>query len=395
MAITGRGGVSLEDAWAGGAHAYLGICVPSFPNMFVMYGPNTNTSGGSIIFYLENQAAYIRRSLEEMSARGAGAIEVRADAEASYDRDVQHRFAGTAWTRCDSWYRDERGRIIANWPGYMREYAQALKRPDVSRFTFAAADRARGGRPGEPLRLRDRRRRLGRVRARQPALRGPVGERAAARGRRQGPLAEGQDPGGLPPAVPHQARLGLRDRAGAPRRRARAVCPPGQDARRLELDERDALRQGAPARLRRLGGTGRTGMGLPRRPSLFHPCRGQRARRLGVPRRRRAAARLRAALAANAEPAAAGRQRGGGDPPHRRLQRPRAGRRLDVPGDPAQRGALQRRRRVPAAGDDASEPRGPHEGRGAGHRARGRAGGRCSGRARTARRRRSCARSAR
>ena len=139
MAITGREGNSLEDAWEGGAHAYLGMCVPSFPNMFVMYGPNTNTSGGSIIFYLEAQAAFLRRSLEEMAARGAGAIEVRAEAEAEYDRGVQHRFAGTAWTQCDSWYRDERGRIVANWPGYMREYADAVARPDVGRFRFEHA----------------------------------------------------------------------------------------------------------------------------------------------------------------------------------------------------------------------------------------------------------------
>jgi cation diffusion facilitator CzcD-associated flavoprotein CzcO len=137
MAITGRAGRSLEDDWAGGAHAHLGMCVPSFPNMFVMYGPNTNTSGGSIIFYLETQAAYIRQAVEQLSARGAGAIEVRAEVEAAYDHAVQHRFAGTAWTRCDSWYRDEQGRIVANWPGYMREYHQQAERLDASAFRFA------------------------------------------------------------------------------------------------------------------------------------------------------------------------------------------------------------------------------------------------------------------
>ena len=40
------------------------------------------------------------------------------------DRETQARFAGTAWIECDSWYRDETGRIVANWPGYMREYAE-------------------------------------------------------------------------------------------------------------------------------------------------------------------------------------------------------------------------------------------------------------------------------
>jgi cation diffusion facilitator CzcD-associated flavoprotein CzcO len=141
MAITGRGGRSLEETWQGGAHAHLGICVPSFPNMFVMYGPNTNTSGGSIIFYLETQAAYLRQAIQQLTARGAGAIEVRAEVEAASDHAVQHRFAGTAWTACDSWYRDAQGRIVTNWPGYMREYAEQAARLDASQFEFAPLPR--------------------------------------------------------------------------------------------------------------------------------------------------------------------------------------------------------------------------------------------------------------
>ncbi|HEY0517358.1 MAG TPA: NAD(P)/FAD-dependent oxidoreductase [Solirubrobacteraceae bacterium] len=137
MAINGRDGVELSDVWAAGAHAHLGICVPGFPNMFVMYGPNTNTSGGSIIFYLETQAAYLRQALTQTRARGARAIEVRADVEAAADRALQQRFAGTAWTRCDSWYRDEHGRIVANWPGYMREYKKQAAQLDATQYSFS------------------------------------------------------------------------------------------------------------------------------------------------------------------------------------------------------------------------------------------------------------------
>ena len=60
---------------------------PAFPNMFILYGPNTNTSGGSIIFYLETQTAYVRQALQQLRARGAGAIEVRAEVEAASDRE--------------------------------------------------------------------------------------------------------------------------------------------------------------------------------------------------------------------------------------------------------------------------------------------------------------------
>jgi hypothetical protein len=107
--------------------------------MFVMYGPNTNTSGGSIIVYLEAQAAYIRQALQHLRARGAGAIEVRAEVEQASDRALQARFGGTAWARCDSWYRDERGRNVANWPGYMREYLAQTRELDPSEYLFAPA----------------------------------------------------------------------------------------------------------------------------------------------------------------------------------------------------------------------------------------------------------------
>ena len=137
MAITGREGRGLDQEWAGGAHAHLGICVPHFPNMFVLYGPNTNTSGGSIIFYLETQVAYVRQALQHLAARGSAAIEVRADVEAAGDRALQHRFAGTAWTECDSWYRDGKGRIVANWPGYMREYLRQAATLEPAQYNFA------------------------------------------------------------------------------------------------------------------------------------------------------------------------------------------------------------------------------------------------------------------
>lgn len=58
MEIVGAQGQTLREAWARSPHAHLGVAVPGFPSMFVMYGPNTNTSAGSMIVYLEAQAAY-------------------------------------------------------------------------------------------------------------------------------------------------------------------------------------------------------------------------------------------------------------------------------------------------------------------------------------------------
>ena len=136
MEITGPGGQSLEESWSDGAHAYLGMTVPGFPSMFVLYGPNTNTSGGSIIRYLENQIRYVREALQEARRRGTSAVEVREDVERAYDEDLQARFPGTAWTRCDSWYRDSTGRIVTNWPGYMRDYEERTRRVDPADYVF-------------------------------------------------------------------------------------------------------------------------------------------------------------------------------------------------------------------------------------------------------------------
>lgn len=126
MQITGRDG-TLQEAWSEGAHAHLGMTVPGFPSLFLLYGPNTNTSGGSIITFLEAQAGYVRQALDLVRAQGGGAIEVRQEVEAASDRELQAEFSGSAWLSCDSWYRDASGRIVTNWPRQMHEYVAATR----------------------------------------------------------------------------------------------------------------------------------------------------------------------------------------------------------------------------------------------------------------------------
>ena len=70
-----------------------------------------------------------------MRDRAAAAIEVRPEVQAASDREVQARFAGTAWLECDSWYRDEHGRIVTNLPGYMTEYFARVATIDPAEYT--------------------------------------------------------------------------------------------------------------------------------------------------------------------------------------------------------------------------------------------------------------------
>ena len=148
MEVTGAGGASLRETWRDGARAYLGMAVPGYPSMFIMYGPNTNTSGGSILVYLEAQAAYLRQALKHVEAQGAAALDVRPEVATAEDQAVQARFGGTAWTRCDSWYRNASGRVVANWPGYMREYLARTARVDPADFRFLARPEPAGARAG-------------------------------------------------------------------------------------------------------------------------------------------------------------------------------------------------------------------------------------------------------
>ena len=61
MAVTGEAGVDLHEVWSDGARAHLGVSTPGFPNLFLIYGPNTNLGGSSIIGMMEAQAGYIAR----------------------------------------------------------------------------------------------------------------------------------------------------------------------------------------------------------------------------------------------------------------------------------------------------------------------------------------------
>ncbi|MEU8634895.1 NAD(P)/FAD-dependent oxidoreductase [Amycolatopsis sp. NPDC048633] len=138
MTVTGLGGRSLRDAWSGGARAYLGITVPGFPNMFCVYGPNTNLGAGSIIYMIERQARYIRQAVEQLARPGVSYVDVRADVEERYDREVQRRLGDSVWSACTSWYRQADGRVTTNWPGLVTEYDRRTRRLDVGDYRVVA-----------------------------------------------------------------------------------------------------------------------------------------------------------------------------------------------------------------------------------------------------------------
>ena len=79
LEIEGLGGRKLEDVWRDGAEAYLGMAAAGFPNLFMLYGPNTNLGHNSIIFMIECQVGYIVRCLRELARRDLAWLDVRPD----------------------------------------------------------------------------------------------------------------------------------------------------------------------------------------------------------------------------------------------------------------------------------------------------------------------------
>ncbi|MCR3722950.1 MULTISPECIES: flavin-containing monooxygenase [Prauserella salsuginis group] len=139
MTINGLGGRELAETWRDGARAHLGITVPGFPNMFLMYGPNTNLGGSSIVYMLESQARYIRDAVAMLRSRPGRYLDVRPEVEHAWDESVQRRLARSVWTRCRSWYRAAGGRVVSNWPGRTREYRTRTRRVHLADFRVGSA----------------------------------------------------------------------------------------------------------------------------------------------------------------------------------------------------------------------------------------------------------------
>lgn len=128
--ITGRDGTRLAEVWKGGASAYEGISVAGFPNLFILYGPNTNLGHNSIIFMIEAQIRFVLSCLARLREPGVRWIDVRTEAADRYDDELQQALHGTVWEAgCDSWYKNEAGRVTNNWPKFTVAYWWETRHP--------------------------------------------------------------------------------------------------------------------------------------------------------------------------------------------------------------------------------------------------------------------------
>ncbi|HVI97612.1 MAG TPA: NAD(P)/FAD-dependent oxidoreductase [Sphingomonas sp.] len=135
--ITGPHG-SLARAWGRGAVAYRGTTVAGFPNLFLLYGPNTNLGHNSIIFMVEQQMRYALPAILKLARGEAARIEVTREAQETYNRALQQRLLTTAWAGgCDSWYKTGGGIMPNNWGSDTRAFARMMRRFDADAYEIA------------------------------------------------------------------------------------------------------------------------------------------------------------------------------------------------------------------------------------------------------------------
>jgi cyclohexanone monooxygenase len=113
--VRGAGGRRLRDDWSDGAEAHLGTLVTGYPNLFILYGPNTN-GVNSIIYIHEVQTTFIRHILDTLGDRGARTIEVTTEAQRRYNDELQAAMEGKVWLACTNYFRHPSGKVVTQLP---------------------------------------------------------------------------------------------------------------------------------------------------------------------------------------------------------------------------------------------------------------------------------------
>ncbi len=138
--VYGSGGRRLHDEWSDGAEAYLGTVIPGYPNLFTLYGPNTNGIT-SMIYILEAQAEFVRGLLDTMTREGIEAVDVKRGPHEEFNAEIQQALDTTVWAaNCNNYFRHPSGKMVTQFPYSGTIFAQRLAAVTLDVFdTYAKA----------------------------------------------------------------------------------------------------------------------------------------------------------------------------------------------------------------------------------------------------------------
>jgi len=113
--------------------------VSGFPNLFMLYGPNTNLGHNSILVMIEAQVGYVIDAIRKLDARGARRLDVKRAVMEDYNRWLQRDLAKSVWAADkQSWYKLADGTITNNWPHSTMRYRRLLRTADLAAYETGA-----------------------------------------------------------------------------------------------------------------------------------------------------------------------------------------------------------------------------------------------------------------
>lgn len=119
------------------------MAVDGFPNMFILYGPNTNLNHHSIVAMLEAQHKYVRQVVDHLRTQEKQSLEVFPEKLHQFNVDVQEELQNSAFSAdCSSWYKNEDGKVINNWSGTVAEYHALTAQLDLSDYSVSTLEPA-------------------------------------------------------------------------------------------------------------------------------------------------------------------------------------------------------------------------------------------------------------
>ena len=126
--VTGLGGRSLAEDWAGGGQAYKSIQAHGYPNLFFTTGPNSGPGHNSLLVYVEGQLDYAVRAIRTIIGENLRYLDVREEVQRRHNAAIQRRLAKTTWmSGCRSWYLTADGFNAAMYPGFATQYLRQMR----------------------------------------------------------------------------------------------------------------------------------------------------------------------------------------------------------------------------------------------------------------------------
>jgi cation diffusion facilitator CzcD-associated flavoprotein CzcO len=136
--VRGRKGKNIQQVWQNGlnAEAYLGTFVNGFPNMFVMFGPNTGVGGTSMTLMLEAQARLIGKCVDKVHELNLKSVEVKATVQDKFNKELHEFMKQIVWTsdKADSWFKTSEGKVTVKWPHQTEVFEQLTSEFKISDY---------------------------------------------------------------------------------------------------------------------------------------------------------------------------------------------------------------------------------------------------------------------